>query len=125
MESLRLGNRLQVVWQLTDSLPLGVRIPALILQPLVENAVYHGIEPRTEGGCIVISIAKHHDMLQFKIVNPLPSASQAHRSSGHQIAQDNVRQRLSLAYGDVSRMDIQQCDEQYQVSFNIPCESTA
>ncbi|NJN46949.1 MAG: sensor histidine kinase [Candidatus Competibacteraceae bacterium] len=123
IETLRLGDRLGVDWRLADSLPLTMLVPALILQPLVENAVYHGIEPRTDGGRIVISIEKCKDMLQFKIVNPLPSPGQVRRSSGHHIAQDNVRQRLTLAYGEANRMRIQQHDDQYQVAFTIPVSS--
>jgi len=122
IETLRLGERLRMDWRLSNNLPLAVPVPALILQPLVENAVYHGVEPRTDGGQIVISIENCKDRLLFRIANPLPASGTAQRSTGHHIAQDNVRQRLTLAYGEVSQMRIQQCDDQYQVSFSIPCE---
>ncbi|MEE4379214.1 MAG: histidine kinase [Candidatus Competibacteraceae bacterium] len=121
IETLRLGDRLRIDWQLPNNLPLAVTVPTLILQPLVENAVYHGIEPRTDGGQIVISIEQCKDMLLFRIENPLPSSGAVRRSTGHHIAQDNVRQRLTLAYGEVSQMHIQQFDDRYQVSFSIPC----
>src|SRR5690606_34623573 len=66
IESLRMEERLTVDWQIND-VPNNALIPALILQPLIENAVYHGIEPIEEGGVIVVAISLKHNELHIKI----------------------------------------------------------
>jgi two-component system, LytTR family, sensor histidine kinase AlgZ len=93
IEQLRLGERLQVEWD-TGELPDDARLPALSLQPLLENAVYHGIEPRRDGGCIRISGRLRGQQLLISIENPLPPAGSPNTHTGHQLAQENVRQRI-------------------------------
>jgi two-component system sensor histidine kinase AlgZ len=120
MESLRLGERLQVTWQLDTGLPMDELIPALILQPLVENAVYHGIQPLTTGGRVTISVATREDTLLFSVTNPRPSSRTAISRNGYRIAQDNIRQRLALAYGTQSALKVREAADHYSVSFAIP-----
>ena len=122
IEELRLGDRLKVQLHLQDNISLSTLIPALILQPLVENAIYHGVEPLTDGGTVRIEIESTARELQLTITNPKPLERDPLRS-GNKMAQDNIRQRLQLAYGDQSRMKIRESDEDYSVSFHIPIEA--
>ncbi len=123
IEELRLGERLKVELHLQDHLSLSTLIPALILQPLVENAIYHGVEPLTDGGVVRIEIESTARELQLTITNPKPLERDPLRS-GNKMAQDNIRQRLQLAYGDQSKMKIRESDEDYSVSFHIPIEAS-
>lgn len=123
IEALRLGERLQVAWRLDGHLPLTAPIPALILQPLVENAVYHGIQTRPEGGCVTIQIEVRDHTLRVVVSNPLPGTETAERRNGNRIAQANIRERLTLAYGRPDAMNIREIGGQYTVSFTIPLEA--
>jgi two-component system sensor histidine kinase AlgZ len=124
MEALRLGERLQIDWQLADDLPLEMPIPALILQPLVENAIYHGIQPRIDGGRVTIQINTRDKAVQFIVSNPLPATEPTERQEGNRVAQDNIRQRLALAYGkEEVAMEIKVSNGNYSISFTIPQES--
>jgi two-component system sensor histidine kinase AlgZ len=125
LESLRLGERLRVDWRLAADLPLDMPIPALILQPLVENAVYHGIEPLTAGGVITIRIERRAKALWFWVANPRPPSQAGRHEHGNRMAQDNIRQRLKLAFGAAGAIDIRQTAEAYQVSFAVPCEAAS
>ncbi len=122
IEELRLGNRLKVELRLQDSLSLSTLVPALILQPLVENAIYHGVEPLTSGGTVRIEVESTARDLLLTITNPKPRVRDPRRS-GNKMAQDNIRQRLQLAYGDLSKMKIRESDKDYSVSFTIPIEA--
>ncbi|MGD8498633.1 MAG: sensor histidine kinase [Chromatiales bacterium] len=122
IEALRLGDRLTLDWTIEDSLPMSVEIPALTLQPLIENAVYHGVEPLTEGGRITVrGWCQGRDVL-FSVANPLPPSRLGRRRPGNRMAQDNVRQRLQLAYGERASMEIAEYGESYVVTVRIPRE---
>jgi len=95
IEQLRLSSRLQVAWDI-DEMPGDALLPSLLLQPLIENAVHHGIEPQMEAGLISIRITKPGDRVRVEIDNPLP-ATPAVRP-GNQMALSNVRERLMLLY---------------------------
>jgi two-component system sensor histidine kinase AlgZ len=95
IEQLRLGERLQVVWNL-DQMPGDALLPSLLLQPLIENAVHHGIEPSTETGTIEITVGRAGERVQVEIVNPLASIPPVR--PGNQMALSNVRERLMLLY---------------------------
>ena len=122
IEQLRMGERLKVEWHIDDEVPLDTPVPALILQPLVENSIYHGIEPQTSGGVVNLSIMRKANSIQFIISNPLPRTLSPYRRKGNKMAQDNIRQRLKLAYGDKSAMEIRKNDGQYIVTFTLPIE---
>jgi len=102
IEALRLGTRLQVEWQTAD-LPMEMRVPPLLLQPLVENAIVHGIQRRPEGGLIRIhgEIEENHALIMVE--NPLATSSQITHQSG--IALDNLRGRLDLRYAGAARLE--------------------
>jgi two-component system sensor histidine kinase AlgZ len=123
IEQLRLGDRLKVDWEIDETVPESLEVPALVLQPLMENAIYHGIEPQTTGGTVSISISRNGDMVEFRITNPLPTTLSSYKRTGNKMAQENIRQRLRLAYGELSIPRMEKTETQYSVSFAIPLES--
>jgi two-component system sensor histidine kinase AlgZ len=123
MESLRLGNRLQLEWQLEEGAER-LLLPPLILQPLVENAVYHGIEPRPEGGTVTISIQCDDGKLILAVSNPLPEDSDR-RGGGNQIALDNIRARLAAHYGERASLAIDEDKGTFRVQLRLPAGEPA
>ena len=119
IEKLRLGERLQIDWNV-DNLLFDAEIPALSLQPLAENAIYHGIEPIPDGGKIRISAQRDGEHLKLEVSNPAPGATGSKRTSGNQMAQDNIKQRLRLAYGKDARFYINATKLDYTVTLEIP-----
>ncbi|HDP88867.1 MAG TPA: sensor histidine kinase [Thioalkalivibrio sp.] len=120
IEQLRLDERLTIEWHIDEHLPRGITVPALVIQPLVENAIYHGIEPLTQGGIVQIRIEGAPQGLRVLVSNPL--GQETRRSQGNHMAQDNIRQRLALAYGEQSELHIEQSEDTYTVCFTIPGE---
>ncbi len=119
LEQLRLGERLTVDWQI-DPDSLGQEIPPLMLQPLLENAVYHGIEPRPDGGVVSVRIVADRDQLSLAIANPLGAGTVGH-APGNQMALANIRERLALYYDLEARLEIDQDDQHYEVRIYLPC----
>ena len=120
IESQRLGGRLRVDWTLKN-LPLQAHVPALILQPLVENAVYHGIEPAAAGGRVHVLGTYNRGVLRLEVRNPLPPPTTRRRSGGgNRMALDNIRERLQLAYGPAARLEIDQREGLYRVRVLFP-----
>jgi two-component system sensor histidine kinase AlgZ len=119
IEKLRLGDRLKIKWNV-GNLPRTIQIPALTLQPLLENAIYHGIEPRFAGGTITIQMWAEGDILNVMISNPLPEAGKAAHNKGNKIAMDNIRQRLQTQFGDKASLQSFEEGEQYHVKLKIP-----
>jgi len=117
IEKLRLGERLQVDWNVDNSL-YDEEIPALSLQPLAENAIYHGIEPLPDGGKIGISAQLEGEHLKLEVSNPASEVCSTH--TGNQMAQDNIKQRLRLAYGNDARFYINATKRDYTVTLEIP-----
>jgi two-component system sensor histidine kinase AlgZ len=119
VEKIRLGDRLKIKWNVS-SIPRHALIPALILQPLLENAIYHGIEPRFGGGTIGIDLWTEGDTLCIMISNPLPETGRASHSKGNKIAQENIRQRLQTQFGDAASMQSFEEGGQYHVKLRMP-----
>jgi two-component system, LytTR family, sensor histidine kinase AlgZ len=117
MEQLRLGARLQVEWK-TDSLPANALVPGLMIQPLLENAIYHGIEPRAEGGTVTISGELSGGLVTIVVRNPLDPAPG--RRDGNRLALANIRERLSLLYGERALMKSGRFDAEYIVTLRFP-----
>lgn len=122
LEALRLGDRLTVDWQI-GTVAMDLPIPPLMLQPLLENAVYHGIEPAQEGGTVRISIAQQGDELRIAIANP--TCGPAQHAPGNQIALANIRERLALYYDLEARLDIEVADNRHEVRIVLPCRKQA
>ena len=118
IERQRLGKRLQVNWA-TDDLPDDARIPGLTLQPLLENAIYHGVEPLPEPGPIEVEGRRKGDMLYLSVRNPLP-VTELRKEPGNRIAVDNIRERLELAFGPHARLSTAIDATHYQVSLAFP-----
>ena len=119
IEALRLGERLVVEWDM-DSVPLDIKVPPLILQPLLENSIYHGVEPLPEGGTIRVAGSVNNGLVYISINNPVPAAANGSSRAGNHIAQENTRQRLQLAYGSRAEFKAEQRDGEYQVSIRFP-----
>jgi len=117
IEQLRIGNRLQVQWDVQVD-PEQVTIPLLTLQPLVENAIYHGIQPLPNGGLLNIGISAKNGVVQVRVANPKPPGASTHK--GNRMALENIRHRLEAIYGDASRVDIQAGQDNYEVAFSYP-----
>lgn len=123
IEAQRLGDRLHVDWTLKN-LPMQAQVPALILQPLVENAVYHGIEPRAGGGRVHILGTYNRGVLRLEVRNPLPDTTARAHPNGNRMALDNIRERLQLAYGPEARLEMDQREGLYRVRVLFPLSDT-
>lgn len=121
IEQLRLGDRLRVNWRLED-LPRGITIPSMLLQPLLENAVFHGVEPSTGGGEIDIQITRADQQLVIRISNPLPPPSLHQRRGHNRMALDNIRHRLQAHYGPAARLSEDSKDGRFTLVIVYPLE---
>ena len=117
LERLRLGERLVVKWHVADC-PEDALVPPLMLQPLLENAVYHGIEPAEAPGEISISIARHGDEIVAELRNPCHGQRSPH--AGNRMALDNIRERLMLFFDLEARLDAGVSDNEYRVRIRLP-----
>jgi two-component system, LytTR family, sensor histidine kinase AlgZ len=117
LESLRLGERLRVAWQI-ESMPGDALVPPLVLQPLVENAVYHGIEPSPEGGEIVIHVAEAGGRLEMTLTNPW--SAEGRQTAGNRMAIANIRERLQLHFDAEASMHSGVEEGLYRVTIRMP-----
>lgn len=123
IEQVRIGDRLQVEWQLPEPLP-ALEVPQLILQPLLENAIYHGIQACAEPGYIRIELStnacgKENPRWWLVIRNSKPAQRAAHE--GNCIAQDNIRMRLT-AIDDEAGLTLEETDAEYIACLHLPRE---
>lgn len=118
LELLRLDQRLKVNWVIETEYD-GILIPALILQPLVENAIYHGIEPLQEGGEVTILIKKDQ-YLCIEISNPWNKSGGAQRRQGNQMALQNISERLQLAFHGEAKFEHLVENDLYKVNIRLP-----
>ena len=119
IEGHRLGDRLHVEWDI-ESLPEDAILPPLILQPLLENTIYHGIERLQEGGTIFIHGELMDNMLNISFTNPIPSADIEDTHKGNKHAQENILQRLITVFGKDSNLIIDNTNNQYKVKLILP-----
>jgi two-component system sensor histidine kinase AlgZ len=117
LEQLRLGDRLQVTWHI-NKMPADAMIPPLVIQPLVENAVYHGIEPQPEGGEINLNIYLSADKVHIVVRNPIATDGSHHK--GNRIALANIRERLLLHFDLDAQLKLEPLGTVYQVHIVIP-----
>lgn len=120
IERLRLGDRLMVSWDVDPSLRDAV-LPALLLQPLVENAVYHGVSQLPKGGTVEIRAWQEASQLCIEVQNPLPQGPGS-RPGGNRMALDNIRQRLDAQYGGAASLRLDLEEERYCACIRIPLE---
>jgi two-component system sensor histidine kinase AlgZ len=117
IEQLRLGSRLEIHWEI-DQMPPDALIPPMVLQPLLENAVYHGIEPRSEPGVIAIRIYRAGARIHILLRNPYRPQSDHH--AGNHMALANIRERLALHFDAEASIKNTAMDDAYQVEIVIP-----
>jgi two-component system sensor histidine kinase AlgZ len=117
LEALRLGDRLRVEWQV-DKMPGDALVPPLLLQPLLENAVYHGIEPSMEPGVISIHVFNDRDRVHMLLRNPFRKEGSHH--TGNKMALSNIRERLSLHFDAEASLQTRDSDGQYEVRITLP-----
>ncbi|HCW89339.1 MAG TPA: sensor histidine kinase [Marinobacter sp.] len=123
IEQLRLGDRLTVKWQLEDGLDKQA-IPPLTLQPLLENAVYHGIQPRPEGGTITIEGYRKGQFVYLLVHNPLPEPERpAHH--GNHMAIANTQARLRGLFGDSAVLKHSHHEGIYTVTVRLPRQTAS
>lgn len=117
LEKLRLGDRLVVNWHVDEGLNDAL-IPPLILQPLLENAVYHGIEPLSEGGSIEIKLLHIGNELHLDVHNPCRGQCDAH--NGNKMALENIRERLALKFDVEAKYKVESGSNYYHVHIQLP-----
>lgn len=126
LEKLRLANRLYVEWDVAPDLPLDLKVPPLMVQPLLENAVYHGIEPLGDPGSIRVRMVRRAEALHIEIVNPCAGGAENQR--GSHMALDNIRERLALYYDLEARLEtdavaLADGRHEYHVRIVLPCRA--
>ncbi|TAN73885.1 MAG: sensor histidine kinase [Gallionella sp.] len=119
LEQLRMGERLHVDWQIQD-IPNDALIPPLLLQPLLENAVYHGIEPLPQGGSIGIAVRRDGNELQIKVDNPRTPRGDDALHTGNKMALQNIRERLELLFDVEARYEVESGKDFYHVEITLP-----
>ena len=116
IEQVRFGERLRVAWDI-DPAADAARLPPLILQPLVENAVKHGVEPSPDGAQLRISTQRRGSVVVVKVTNTVPAGSGA---AGHGLALANVRERLALLHDVEGQFRHTLRDGVFQVRLELP-----
>ncbi|HEY5623501.1 MAG TPA: histidine kinase [Gammaproteobacteria bacterium] len=119
IEQLRLGDRLEVEWRVDDSL-LPAIIPSLTIQPLLENAILHGIEPLDGGGVVVITGRRDGDDVVVTVANPVTDATGRYFRPGNRLALDNIRERFGLSYGGNGRVEVNEEEGRFSVTLRFP-----
>jgi two-component system sensor histidine kinase AlgZ len=117
LEQLRLGERLVVVWNVDPDLDQAL-FPLLVLQPLIENAVYHGIEPRIEPGTIEVGVRRLGSQVETTVRNPYLAARDHH--SGNKMALANIRERLALHFDVEAELATRVSDDYHEVRIRVP-----
>ena len=118
VEQVRFGQRLRVAQDI-DTGCGDCEVPPLLVQPLVENAIKHGIATLVDGGEISMSARRSAEYLRFIIENPFDPESPSTRKNGIGLA--NVRNRLEARYGNAARLEIQVEKDRYRVTLSLPC----
>jgi two-component system sensor histidine kinase AlgZ len=117
LEKLRLGDRLCIEWHI-DKMPRDALVPPLVLQPLLENAVYHGIEPSSAPGVIAINIFLRRGEVHAILRNPFQAGSR--HKGGNRMALANIRERLALHFDAEAGLESKVNRENYEVHIRMP-----
>ena len=120
IEKLRLGDRLRVHWDV-DDLPMRALIPSLTIQPLLENAIYHGIELLPDGGEVTVTGRREDKDLVIAMSNPVATGTERSKR-GNKMAMSNIRQRFELAYGNRAAVDVDDDRDRFTVTLRFPLE---
>ncbi len=117
IEQLRLGDRLRVEWNISQ-LPMQALVPGLLLQPLLENAIYHGVEPQPDGGVVTVTGELAGGLVTVVVRNPV--GERQNEREGNKLALANIRERLSLMYGERALVKAGRFDDEYIVTLRFP-----
>ncbi len=117
LEELRLGDRLRISWEL-DAAPSDALLPPLVLQPLLENAVYHGVEPSTGVGEVLVRIERRGNRVLVRIENPYVEVEQ--QRAGNRMALENIRERLALFFDAEARIETGAIGGRFRVDIEMP-----
>jgi len=117
IEELRLGERLRVLWNVSQ-LPMQAIVPGLLLQPLLENAIYHGVEPMPLGGIVQVSGELAGGNITIVVRNAV--VERTHHHEGNKLALANIRERLELMYGERALVKAGRFDQEYIVTLRFP-----
>ncbi len=123
IESMRLGSRLSVAWKLEPALPACL-LPPMLLQPLLENAIKHGIQPRLDGGCITFQARITGPGLEFIITNPLPE-EEFRPPTGTGLGLKTIRRRLADEFGREARLNTERTENEFSVHLVMPRVETS
>ena len=122
IESIRLGERLIMEWDIATPLP-NTQVPSLLLQPLLENAIVHGIQKNTKGGTIRFTLAVSKNVMTIYISNPLPENIEDKRmAGGNKMAHQNIQHRLDSQYGGKAKMRVDRnlANNHYEIILTLP-----
>jgi len=122
IEKLRLGDRLSVQWDIAE-LPMRALIPSLTIQPLLENAIYHGIELLPDGGQVRVTGRRNNDKLCIRISNPVVPGQHSTKEGNH-MAMSNIEQRFRLAYDSRASVSVASEAREFAVVLTFPCEES-
>lgn len=120
IEQYRLGERLRMDWQI-DGVPGDLPIPQLTLQPLLENALIHGIQPRIEGGLVCVKADYTDGVLNLEVSNPFDEAAQAQPSRGTRQALHNIDARLTALFGPAASLSVERRNARHYTCLRYPC----
>jgi two-component system sensor histidine kinase AlgZ len=120
IEALRLGDRLQLQWHIADGLQ-NQAIPPLTLQPLVENAIYHGIQPRAQGGIVRVEAQASGDFVYLLVQNPKPEPGHSGHD-GNCMALDNIQARVQALFGARAVLKHSHQGDIYTVTLRLPAQ---
>lgn len=118
IETLRLGERLTVNWQVEHA--ERITIPLLTLQPLIENAIYHGIQPSANGGVVDIRIQLKNNWVNILVSNPVVTQHHARKDHGNQMALSNIEHRLHALYGEQAQMKYREEQQTFMIELHYP-----
>jgi len=117
LEHLRLGERLHVAWDV-EACPLDAQVPPLMLQPLLENAVYHGVEPSPQPATVTVRAVREGEEIRIILSNPYHGENVQH--AGNRMALDNIRERLMLFYDLEARLETEAEAGTFRVTIRLP-----
>jgi LytS/YehU family sensor histidine kinase len=119
IEKVRYGNRLSIVRNLDPNCN-GCLVPPLLIQPLVENAIRHGIAPLVDGGTIRMDVQRDGTQLEIILENPVDSGGNTAKD-GAGVGLENVQTRLAKLFANEARMDVTHENTRFQVRLRFPC----
>ena len=122
IEQYRLGDRMRVIWHVA-SLPDATPMPLLTLQPLLENAILHGLQPRLDGGEIVITAEYADQQVELMVRNTCPEETGNHQ--GARMAMENIRARLQTLFGEEAKVELWREGSCFFSRLVYPCRQTS